>query len=282
MPTVDSQPTIQDDGQFTPEVGEWAERKYRLIAYYAEMFATSMKAKWASRVYIDLFAGAGRGRIKGMSRIVETSTMLALGVRNPFDRYIFCDIDPGCIGALRARVGEDHRDLDVRLLTGDSNDLVDEILGHVPAYRPGKGVLSFCVLDPYNLGNLKFETFERLSSIFVDFLVLISSHMDGNRNERLYTAPDNTTLAEFLGKPDWRDEWSNARGRFGNFIVDQFGKSMSRLGFGYDGPQDVVQIKYPQKNVTLYHLAFFSKSELGRKFWRQARKYSDDQLDLFG
>lgn len=43
-------PSLEDDGLYTPEVRDWAERKYRLISYYAEMFATSMKDKWASRV----------------------------------------------------------------------------------------------------------------------------------------------------------------------------------------------------------------------------------------
>jgi hypothetical protein len=105
--------------------------------------------------------------------------------------------------------------------------------------------------------------------------------MDAHRNERVYVAPGNRTLEKFLGNPDWRLAWSRARGEFGNFVVDQFGQSMSRLGFIYDGPGDEVLVHLPRKNVKLYHLAFYGKSELAMKFWRQARKYSDAQMDLF-
>src|SRR5438105_2170269 len=57
-------PRLKDDGLHAPEVGRWAEQKYRLVATYAGMFATGMKKKWEKRIYIDLFAGAGRSRIE--------------------------------------------------------------------------------------------------------------------------------------------------------------------------------------------------------------------------
>ncbi len=46
---------LEDDGLMTPEVGDYAEEKYRLIGLYAELFAKAMKGKWDSRVYIDLY-----------------------------------------------------------------------------------------------------------------------------------------------------------------------------------------------------------------------------------
>jgi three-Cys-motif partner protein len=278
---MDPLPSLDDDGLHTPEVREWAERKYRLIGHYAEMFATSMKDKWASRVYIDLFAGAGRGRIKETSRIVATSAFLALGVRNPFDRYVFCDLNPDCIGALGTRVARSYPDRDTRYLTGDANHLVDAVLQEVPQPRPGAGVLSFCVLDPFKLSDLKFRTIERLASIFMDFLVLIPSHMDANREQVTYMGSGNTTIAEFLGNPNWRSEWRKTRRQFGTFVVDQFGRSMRRLGFIYEGPGEEVLVTLPKKNVKLYYLAFYSKNKLAMKFWREARSRSKGQMDLF-
>lgn len=274
-------PSLEDDGLYTPEVRDWAERKYRLISYYAEMFATSMKDKWTSRVYIDLFTGAGRGRIKDTSRIIATSALLALGVRNPFDRYVFCDIEPDCIAALRERVGRAYPERDARFLVGDANDWVDDVLAELPPHRPRAGVLSFCVLDPYNLGNLRFATIGRLSTILLDFLVLIPSYMDANRNETSYVVAGSTAMQEFLGNPDWRSAWSRTRGEFGNFVVDQFGQSMKRLRFLYEGPGDEVLIHLPRKNVKLYRLAFYSRSKRGMEFWRKARKGTDPQMDLF-
>jgi three-Cys-motif partner protein len=273
---------IEDDGLHTPEVGDWAEHKYRLIAYYAEMFSTSMKQKWDSRAYIDLFAGAGRGRVRDTARILETSALLALGVPDPFDRYVFCDLDPACTDALQRRCDREYGDTRrVNYLTGDSNELVQEILDLMREQRQRGSLLSFCVADPCKMANLKFSTIEQLSTLYADFLVLIPSYMDAHRNEGAYMSSGNTTVEEFLGDPDWRTKRAASAGDFGAFIVDQFGQAMKRLGFIYNGPGEEVPIYLPGKNFKLYHLAFYSKNELGMKFWRAARKGSDDQLGLF-
>ena|SRR5271165_1022514 len=43
---MESQPqAVVDDGLVCPEVGPWSEDKYRLISYYASLFATGMKRK---------------------------------------------------------------------------------------------------------------------------------------------------------------------------------------------------------------------------------------------
>jgi three-Cys-motif partner protein len=273
---------IEDDGLHTPEVGDWAERKYRLISYYGQIFSTGMKRKWDSRAYIDLFAGAGYGRVRDTSRVLQTSALLALGVPDPFNRYVFCDLDPACTEALQRRVEREYGDTRrVDYLTGDSNELLQEILELMRQERQRGSLLSFCVVDPCKMANLKFSTIEQLSMLFVDFLVLIPSYMDAHRNEGAYVAPGNSTVEEFLGDADWRSKWESSAGEFGAFIVDQFGLAMKRLGFLYDGPGEEVPVYLPRKNVKLYHLAFYSKNELGMKFWRSARKGSDDQLGLF-
>ena len=51
---MDTSESLEDDGLYTPTVGNWSDVKYRLISNYAEMFSTSMRRKWDGRVYIDL------------------------------------------------------------------------------------------------------------------------------------------------------------------------------------------------------------------------------------
>lgn len=92
-----------DDGLFTPDVGAWSEEKYAHVRTYAEIFATSMRHKWKCRVYLDLFAGAGKAMLRESRKVVESSAFLALGVTHPFDRYVFCDSDTRCVTALKAR-----------------------------------------------------------------------------------------------------------------------------------------------------------------------------------
>ncbi len=89
---------LDDDGLWCPEVGSWAETKYRLLALYDELFSTGMKYKWNERVYIDLYAGAGCGRIKGTKKVLKGSPLLALTVAHPFDKYIFCEESDELLG----------------------------------------------------------------------------------------------------------------------------------------------------------------------------------------
>src|SRR5215813_11295990 len=109
---------VDDDGLITPEVGVHAETKYRLLALYDAIFSTGMKNKWDQRVYIDLYSAAGYGRIKGRTTILRGSPLLALTVPDPFDKYIFCEEDPGLIDALETRVKRTAPNADVTFIQG--------------------------------------------------------------------------------------------------------------------------------------------------------------------
>lgn len=274
---------IKDDGLIIPEVGAWGKEKYRLVTLYADMFASSMKDKWECRVYLDLFSGAGLSRIEGTREIVAASPLLALDIENRFDRYIFCEENREKFSALKDRCGKFFPTADIRFVEGDANIVVDQIIKEMPQYKKGFRVLSFCFVDPYKVSNLNFETIKKLSKNFMDFLVLIPTHMDAHRNVGPYLQPGNKKVDNFLGSSGWRDEWSIAekRGeRFSNFFADCFGNSMSRLGFIYSGIAETVLIRSVDKNLPLYRLAFFSKNQLAYKLWKEAKKYGNDQLQL--
>lgn len=277
-------PELKDDGLITPEVGAWAEDKYRLVGNYAAMFATSMKKKWECRVYIDIFAGAGRARIENTKRIIPASPILALNIDDQFDMYVFCESDEAKANTLKKRVSKTYPSAEVRFLFGDTNNLTQEILREIPQASRKFKVLGFCFVDPYSLRNLDFNTIRALSSRFMDFLVLIPSYMDANRNIAHYLNSQNTVVDQFLGDPNWRKDWHQAEKRvedFATFFVDRFGKQMSSMGYLYPGIQDTKLIRSIEKNLPLYHLCFFSRNKLGRQFWKQARKYSQDQFELF-
>jgi len=61
----------ENDDLPCPDVGSWAETKYRLLALYDELFSTDMKYKWDQRVYIDLYAWAGYGCAKGTKKCLR-------------------------------------------------------------------------------------------------------------------------------------------------------------------------------------------------------------------
>jgi len=280
MPSHDN---VEDDGLEIPIIGEWGLDKYRLVECYARIFATSMKYSWDERVYIDLFAGAGRALIRENRRIVNATPLRALALPDPFDLYIFSERDPKKVSALQGRVSRLHPHLRTKFLCGDSNGLVDGILQNVPSGSPSHRVLSFCFADPFSLTNLRFETIRRIAERYVDFLVLIPTGMDPGRNEDRYVKPDSTVVSEFLGRDDWRDTWrlETKKLPFGDFIAREFGLSMKLLGYRFEGLAETHEMRSTRKNLSLYRLGLFSRRDLGSKFWNECRKYSTPQLKFF-
>ena len=272
---------VANDGLRTPDVGEWGEEKYQLVRCYAEIFATGMKKKFEQRVYIDLYSGSGRARLNSSKRIVEASPLLVLGIKDPFNRYVFCDIEHENINDLKVRVERDHPGHDVRYIPGDSNSdaSIDEVIRYIPQHSPTNRVLSFCFVDPFNVRNLKFRTIERLAAgkRMIDFLILIPSGMDATRNED----KENTLFAEFLGNPAWRhDRASQPNRAFGSFFVDEFAKSMDRIGYQWDGLTSA-RVITNETNSPIYHLAFFSRNPRGSDFWKKCQQSTTRQRTLF-
>ncbi|MDJ0864375.1 MAG: three-Cys-motif partner protein TcmP [Gammaproteobacteria bacterium] len=257
------------------------EDKHRLLLHYASLFLRSMRHKWEILVYLDLFAGPGLCHVRDTTRFYRSSPTAILTIPERFDRYIFCEAESGHADALRQRVARDAPDRHVAVLSGDANALVYEALAKTPTATRSHRVLSFCFLDPFQPKNLSFKTIARLADRYMDFLVLIPSGMDANRNEHNYTRESNTTLDDFLGNSAWRDRWSGARNRgqtFEKFVVEEFSRAMTTLDYIDPGLENTAVVRSQDKNLLLYRLALYSRNKLGAKFWRESRKYTDPQL----
>lgn len=274
---------VENDGLVIPEVGAWARDKYAHVQTYCSMFTGAMKPpKWQALVYIDLFAGAGLGKIKGTSEIVATSALLAIDIPVRFSRYIFCDINDDNVVALHKRVSRFFPDVDCRFLCCEVNTSVDRIIAEMPAAGKDNKVLAFCFVDPFKLDDLAFSTIEGLSKRFMDFLVLVATDMDANRNVSPYMAPESATVARFTGKKDWRTRWDPQSNKsFGLFVLGEFSAHMQDLNYKPQPVEESVLVRNLQKNAPLYRLAYFSRHDLGKKFWRETKKSADPQLNLF-
>lgn len=277
-------PTISTtaDSYETPEVGEWAEEKGGLLAHYCQQFATAMKNRWDERVYIDLFAGAGKVRVRGSNKVLLGSPLLALAVRDPFDKYIFCEKDPGPLQALRNRVSDMHPGAQVTYIPGDVNRHVEQILQAMPPFSKTQKVLGFCLADPYGLKDLKFSTIATLATRFMDFLVNIPA-MAPQRAWKPYLNKSNHTVDDFLGTADWRTEWQrmSPRPSLPVFVAQMFDRCMRNLEFAHGGFLETVPVRSTEKRVLLYRLGFFSRNPLGGRFWLQAKKGVSQQRNLF-
>jgi three-Cys-motif partner protein len=259
--------------------GPWAEEKYRLLASYLDMFSTAMKLRWDKRVYIDLYAGPGCTVVRETNQWFRGSPLLALSVRDSFDKYIFCEKDETNIGALKERVRRHHKELDVSFIAGDCTSKVDEILEKIPPHSRSQKVLSFCFVDPFSL-DMHFATIEALSAKFMDFLVLLALDMDARRNLKNYFRSTSTKADLFLGLPDWRERWkrfSQADNSFQRFLAAEFEKQMISLGYRKHSRANTKHIYTMDRNLPLYHLAYFSRHSKGYKFWDECLNYSSAQ-----
>lgn len=271
----------ENDGLPMAGVGPWAEDKYRLLALYDRLFSTGMKFKWDLRIYVDLYAGGGLSRVQGTNKILTGSPIIALGVADPFDHYVFCEQNDNLLRALKARVSRLFPQARASFLLGDCNDRVDEILALIPASSPTQKVLSLCFADPHSL-SIKFSTVKKLAKHRMDFLFLLALWMDANRNEEHYLNPKNPKIDEFLESSDWRARWTaqkEERIRFPQFLAEEFSRGMVSLGYLHQ-PFYRMKLVRSEMNLPLYHLALFSRSDRAYDFWEKVLKLSTDQGSL--
>jgi three-Cys-motif partner protein len=273
-----------DDGLAAPDVGRWAEEKHRMVSLYSTLFSSGMKAKWSRRIYVELYAGAGYSRIRDTSKFIFGSPLLALKVKDPFDKYVFCEEKPTNLKALKVRAKQISPNADIAYVQGDCNRRTSEILVEIPRGSTEDTVLSLCFADPFDI-SLEFETIRALADArFVDFLVLLALGMDANRNYEHYLREDADKVDKFLGSKSWRQRWATAQWdavKFTRFLADEFTNSMARLGYIPPPHYTMKEVRSHEKNLALYRLALFSKNPRAYKFWDQVLKYSTDQKTLF-
>mgnify|MGYP001561638157 CR=1 FL=1 len=275
---------LEEDGLICSEVGDWAEDKYRLVGLYDELFATAMKNKWDVRVYIDLYSGPGRVQVRGTRRFLPGSPLVALGIPDPFDRYIFCESDRDLLNALEQRIRRSYPAANVHFIQGDCNEYVDQVCKLIPTPSKDRRVLSFCFADPFDV-SLKFSTVRKLAKYFLDFLFLLALHMDANRNLAHYINPSNSKVEEFLGLPGWRSLWETEERqgkKFPRFLAEQYSRQMETLEYLHMPWERMKQVRSTEKNLPLYSLALFSRHPLAHQLWDQGLRYSSDQMKLPG
>ncbi|MFA6597360.1 MAG: three-Cys-motif partner protein TcmP [Ignavibacteriaceae bacterium] len=265
----------EDDGLFIPEIGSWGESKYQIIYDYNVLFSSGMRHNWDNRIYIDLYSGSGKARVRSTKKILNSSALLALKVPDPYDKYIFCDIDEINIASLEARVQKDFPTSNVRYIIGDCNKKIEPIINEIPKYSSKNTVLTFCLIDPFSL-DIKFDTIRKLGeSRLVDFLILFAFGMDGKRNINLYLQENNSRIDNFLGLSDWRERWKIQEKKGINlvtFLANEFTKKMVSLNYRKETINNYISIRSDEKNLPLYHLMFFSKHPRGYDFWEKVRK----------
>lgn len=242
-----------------------------------------MKDTFQKRVYIELYAGAGYSQIRDTDRIIPGSPINALSLKDPFDKYIFCEEDDEKREALQVRVRRHAPDADVTFVPGDCDANVAAITRAIPRHSKTNKVLSLCFVDPNDIG-IKFATLRALGATrMVDFVVLLALYMDALRAEQQYVR-NPSKINQLLGAESWKERWRDAKQKgtdFPHFIAEEFASSMAGMDYIPPPFYSMRKIFYYEKNYPLYAVGLFSRHPLAYKLWDDALKYTDDQLDLF-
>jgi three-Cys-motif partner protein len=274
---------VQADGLPYNDVGLWTEEKHRLVAYYAAQFSGAMKEKFQKRVYIELYAGAGYSRIRDTDRIIPGSPINALCLKDPFDKYIFCEANTDKREALQTRVQHHAPNADVTFVPGNCDANVAAIAAAIPRHSKTNKVLSLCFVDPNDIG-IKFATLQTLGAKrMVDFVVLLALYMDALRAEQHYVR-NPLKIDQLLGTELWQDRWGTAKKKgvdFPHFLAEEFAASMAGMDYIPPPFSSMRKVFYYEKNYPLYAVGLFSRHPLAYRLWDDALKYTDDQLDLF-
>ncbi len=270
---------LTSDGLLCPPIKPHTRDKLYTLAYYLEEFTTAMTGKYPNLVYIDLFAGAGRNQFPS-GAIIEGSPLIAARTMPQFTKMIFVEEDGDCRSALIERLDQDFSARDFKVIPGDCNVVIDDVIAEIPPPPPrGSGVLTVCFADPFDL-SIKFATLAKFMPLWVDFIILIADRMAGARDTTLID-PSSQIVADFLADPDWRTRWELAQqggASIQDFLTERFTAAMERLGLRAGKP---LRINVEGKEVPLYWLSFFSRNDVALKLWNSARINAPLQKGLY-
>jgi three-Cys-motif partner protein len=252
--------------------GPWIETKHKLLAYYADLFATGMKNKWASRVYLELFSGPGKCLIRDTGR-EDLGSPLKI-IDHEFTKFIFTEMSAPAAEALATRIGRFENSERTEIWCGDCAEAIEHI-------RIPDRSLTFAFIDPTGIGHAPFsliETLERKTRC--DLLINIQHGMGIKMNVHQYTpnAGDESALTRFLGNDSWKQVPRHNAKEFFLGVLDLYKNQLDKLGFKFTGREVLIS---NQQGTGLYLLLFASRHPLGQTFWDKAMKgVLDPELDF--
>lgn len=252
-----------EDGLPVRDSGPWVHTKHRLLAHYAEMFATGMKFKWKSRVYLELFSGPGRCLVRDTGKEEAGSPLKVIG--HEFTRFIFTEMNVAAAEALSKRLEPFENASLSEIWCGDCAEAIQRI--RIPG-----GSLTFAFIDPTGIGHAPFSLIETLhKKTRCDLLINIQHGMGIKMNIHHYTpeGSEESALTKFLGNDDWKGLPRHNAREFFLGVLDLYKKQLDRLGFNFIGREVLISNR---QGTGLYLLLYASKHPLGTQFWESTRR----------
>lgn len=257
------------------EVGAWAKRKHEIIGHYIDITSAVRRKFSGDTAFVDLYCGPGRAHIKDSTELIDGSAVAAWRASQTsrvkdtaFGRIYIADKEPAYVDACTKRLAG----APVEQFIGDASDCTDQILK-----RLNPNAYTVVLIDPYNLGGLRYDIIERFARLkSVDFIAHIST-MDIERNIGRYFDDADSPLDAFA--PGWREKISLLMTSEDKLraVFEHWKTAIGQHGFKVDAdPQTILS----SKNRWIYWLALASRNKLAADFWGKIAKLAP-QRDLF-
>lgn len=203
-------------------------KKLEAVETYLNMFTTALKDKDFELLYVDACAGSGASIPKAAGALIPAahgqmpllsdggdlidpdqmivgSALRALGVKNPFSRYLFNDTKRANVVALKQAVSRSYPNLSGRVTYSqrDANEMLKDVCNRTNWKRTRAVVF----LDPFGL-QIKYETLISLAktqAVDVWYLVPVFAMYRQVRGDGEVLADGGRSVDEALGSTDWRN-----------------------------------------------------------------------------
>lgn len=206
---------------------EHTRKKLEAVQTYLGIFTTALKNRNFDLLYVDACAGSGSSIPKSAmpavggeigqipllpleadaidaDQIIVGSAIRALAVENPFTRYLFNDIKPANVRALRSEIQNNfpHLANRVSLTQFDANEMLCRICDETN-WKKSRAVV---FLDPFGL-QIKFDTLKKLArtqAVDVWYLVPVFAMYRQVRGDGEVLSDGGRSVDEALGTDEWR------------------------------------------------------------------------------
>lgn len=210
-----------------PEVGPWAKEKLDALARYLDFYTKVLKNQPWRTIYLDGYAGGGRAVVRAEKRatsgelglfdqemsidgeareLIDGSPRVALGIANPFDRYIFVDPDPDRATELQALKQDFTGSRTINVIQATAAEGINWVTVQSISRRTHRGV---AFLDPFG-AKLDWVSIQKLADtglfeVVVNFaLSMAIQRMLPNSGE--VTEGCAATLDRYFGSRAWFEE----------------------------------------------------------------------------
>lgn len=205
--------------------GDWTEEKLSALRHYLKayrlIFTKNAKAQYFKTIYLDAFAGTGSRKAQRTDDdqlalldasdldAIETykagSARIALGLDQPFDRYIFVDKNPDHAAELSRVIREDFSQLEkrCRVWTADGCEVLRQLCVYNADWNKERAVV---FLDPYGM-NVEWDLIALIAKTkAIDLWLLWPLGMGVNRLLPKSGKPNtvfSAKLTRMFGCDDW-------------------------------------------------------------------------------